>query len=102
MGAGIADAIFASFPQYGLKPRREDYSALISCNISNVQRCRELIKEMQDVGLPPDRWSHQELLQAEIEAGNQTEAIALISELRERGVEFTPKLHRFAESLGVA
>lgn len=65
--ADVADTIFRSMPQYGLTHRVEDFTALISCCISEVDRCRKILEELRSAGLQPTKFTLQEVVQAELE-----------------------------------
>jgi len=74
-----AQAIFDMMPQYGLRPRLEDYIILVSCARFDLKRCLELVAEMEKAGFQLTDRVHTQLLEAYVIAGDGPGAQALLA-----------------------
>merc|ERR1712039_806254 len=63
-----------------LKPRCEDYTALIGSSRQNLQRCNEIFAQMKAAGIRPSNFVYQAMLEAHVLGRDVKGADALIAE----------------------
>jgi len=91
-----AEKYFEDMSNWGLEPNEKTYSALIKCRErlgDRVDRnayltaCQDLVKEMEDNGMPPDRESYTSLLSACANVCDLDAALDIWNDVRHRGVQ---------------
>merc|ERR1712183_403481 len=76
----IAEAIIDLMPQWGLEPRTEDFTSLISCCRSDLSRCRQAFEKMKAAGVAPSFTTYKNLILVHVSGGDVQGAESLLAE----------------------
>jgi len=77
--ADIARQIFNGMAQWGLKPRVEDYSILLSCCKGDLPSCKDIFDEMLRVNIQPNGIAYMNMLEAYVVARDAEGGRAIVA-----------------------
>ncbi|CAE8615231.1 unnamed protein product [Polarella glacialis] len=83
--AEIAQATFDLMKDYSLTPNTDNWTILMTCHRNNLQRCKEILQEMQLVDCQVSGMTYQELLKAHVLARDGKGAKELVEDLEKFG-----------------